>query len=131
MRKSKITIVMLVLLTILVVQPAFSAPYRPPPPGPNDAPIPPPADIGPGDTSKKYPLFPSPTPCIPNFCSFKQTTCCFSPLCVFHGETDKGGNSRCLFTLNKVKTNSVSQIKQSAQSFFGKIISAISSVFGN
>ncbi len=139
-------LIIILILSARIIQTVSAAPYHPPPPPPpppaekpKDEPIPPPEppepDIRPPDNQPTEPPppppTPTPTPCIPNFCFFQQTTCCFDSLCVFHGETEKSGNSRCLKLAPKGNnTNPFSQFTQSTKSFFGLIISGISSIFG-
>lgn len=134
MKKAGLLIIMLIL-SAQIIRTVSAAPYRPPPPPqPTEPPEPPPPEVveTPNTTPREYPTFPpTPTPCIPSFCFFLQTTCCFDTLCVFHGETEKGGNNRCLdIASEKDKTNPFPQITQSTKSFFGMIISKISSLFG-
>lgn len=142
MKKAGILIVILILSTH-IVRTVSAAPYRysepPPPPAekPKDEPIPPPEppepdNRPPGEPPKETPVppTPTPTPCIPNFCFFQQTTCCFNTLCVFQGETEKGGNSRCLKMAPKDdKSNPLQSAVQSAKSLFGMIISGIFSIY--
>lgn len=82
-------ILFIILPTLIINYYTHAAPYRPPPPPP---PIPPPEESPPRD----FPEFiATPTPCIPNWCFVKQTSCCFDPICVFLSETDKVKNNRC------------------------------------
>ncbi len=133
MKKTGLLIIILVL-SAQIIRTVSAAPYKPPPsPVPIEPPLPPPEvfDEIPNTKPREYPTFPpTPTPCIPNFCFFQQTWCCFDSLCVFHGETDRKGNSRCLKLAPDDKTNPFPKVTQSVQSFFGMIISRISSIFG-
>ncbi len=133
MKKTGLLIILLIL-SAQIIRTVSAAPYRPPPPPePHEPPEPPPPEEyqTPNTEPREYPTFPpTPTPCIPNFCFFQQTVCCFDILCVFHGETEKGTTSRCQKSSSDDKTNPFPKITQSAKSFFGIIINGISSLFG-
>lgn len=123
MNKIKLIVfITITLVPLLFSKVTYGAPYRPP----TEPPIPPPEE-----QNKKYPIFvASPTPCITNWCFIKHTECCFDALCVFHGETEKGGNSRCpLSAQNLEKYNPVSRIIQSVPSFLGSLIHNFISLF--
>lgn len=126
-----------VIVGALTARPSQAHKYEPPPPVDNpppvDVPIPPPPgdespDQPPDSSITSVPTTPVPTPCIPNWCFRGQTECCFDPICIFLGETNKGKNDRCN-TSPAANLQFLSRSPSKTLSFFGKMTLFFQSIF--